>query len=291
MQTTHDLISWITDRILSHYDTHEIAQNNAWNLLEYCTRKTQAQLLLQETLQLTFEEYACLEQVVHDITVLHKPIQYILGTVPFLDLELIVRPPILIPRPETEEWCQNLIDTLKKNNARQLSILDMCSGNGCIALALAQALPDSTVLGCDINPAAVELAQENQKHNNITNCHFIVSNLFEKINHNAQFDLIVSNPPYLTKEEWSTVAPEVGLWEDPQALIADDNGMALIDIILEQSKNHLTHKLTVPQLWVEIGSTQGQFASDHAYRAGYAKVEILQDIYGKDRVLCAQLKE
>lgn len=280
-----DILQDITSRIESIYDTREIAYQNAWFILEFVTHKKQAQLIVQKELMLVPEQYNHIEHIIYQLTVLHKPLQYILGFVPFLDLTIKVKSPILIPRPETEEWVYTLIQFLKKENCVNFSILDLCTGTGCIALALAQAFPHSRVMGIDINPEALMLAQENQVINGINNCTFLQSNLFEHIA-DQKFDLIVSNPPYLSDSEWERLEPEVKIWEDPQALKAPQEGYELIDQILQESLMHLTSTSRISKnLWIEIGSGQGAHSLQKALQAGYQKCEIIKDLYNKDRVL------
>ena len=95
--------------------------------------------------------------------------------------EIFVEPPILIPRPETEQLTSWLIEKLKKVKNEKLNILDLCSGSGCISLALASALPNAFIVGADINPQAITLAQKNKKHNKIENATFIQSDLYSNI--------------------------------------------------------------------------------------------------------------
>lgn len=280
-----DYLREITTRIASVYDTWDIAHQNAWFILEHITQKKQAQLIAQQKLMLTQEQINHLEHILYELTVLHKPLQYILGFVPFLDLTLQVKPPILIPRPETEEWVGALILFLKKENQKDIKILDMCTGSGCIALALAQAFPASCVVGSDINPEAVELACNNQKINGIKNCTFVVSDLFDQLPQ-QNFDLIVSNPPYISKDEWYELEPALKLWEDSRALQAEENGLHIIKRILKEAPHHLGKtKLSSQQLWIEIGGEQGSAVRAHAANNGYQHYQIMKDLFHKERVL------
>ncbi|KAF9954452.1 hypothetical protein BGZ72_004589 [Mortierella alpina] len=215
-----------------------------------------------------------------------KPLQYILGTQPFMDLEILVRPPTLIPRWETEEWTSRLATVLKSEpgllhqnkdfstqpfyHPRAFNILDLCSGSGCISLGLASALPKGScnIIGVDVHPKAIELARENQiKNNQLLNHNRVLfrqadlqepaavdtflryltedqekgyrsHNTVGTIQNNdtvdpsptrlqslAGYNLVVSNPPYIAHSEYETLEPEVALWEDPKALLADEEGL------------------------------------------------------------------
>ncbi|KAF9296701.1 hypothetical protein BGZ88_012060 [Linnemannia elongata] len=204
-----------------------------------------------------------------------KPLQYILGTQPFMDLEILTRPPTLIPRWETEEWAARLATALKSNplifrqthqntsstTTPQFNILDICSGSGCIPLGLASALPpgSSRLFGADIHPKAVQLARDNAAHNqallnqNIVSFHqvdLLAPNAVDKflswldVDHEGtgvvnggansssgmgkgqgRYHLIISNPPYIAHSEYETLEPEVAQWEDPKALLADQEGL------------------------------------------------------------------
>jgi release factor glutamine methyltransferase len=223
-----------------------------------------------------------------------KPLQYILGSVPFCTLEILVEPPVLIPRPETEEWCFNLIKQLKQLSNKNINVLDLCSGSGCIALALAKALPEAKVLGTDISDAALKLAKKNAQFNNIKNVSFIKSDIYKKVPEKLVFDLIVANPPYITPKAWEELSPMVKKWEDKQALMANENGLAIISRIIQGAPKHLVIndefiKLHIPQLELEIDYTQGNAVKDLMEQAGLSNVEIIKDMEGKDRVVAGGL--
>jgi len=164
-QTVQQLISHYKS-ILKQCCEHDIlAEQEAWWFLEHATGKTQSALLSDDTITLTPEQQKNLDTWVMQRVKEKKPIQYIIGNVPFCNLEILVKPPILIPRPETEEWVSWLIEQLAPVKDEPLQILDLGSGSGCIGLALAKALPQSTVIGLDKNPQAIELAEKNKYHN------------------------------------------------------------------------------------------------------------------------------
>lgn len=194
------------------------------------------------------------------------PLQYLLGSVPFCGLDIMVEPPLLIPRPETEEWVLRLIDQIQSSGKTPRTILDLCTGTGCIALALARAFPQAHVVGIDINPQAVACAQKNSAHTKLNNAEFMVSDLYTTLQE-AQFDLIVSNPPYIDENDWRTLAPRVRTFEDRRALVAGDQGYALIEKIIDQAPQHLD-PMGLRMLAIEIGAAQGERVVEYATAQG-----------------------
>lgn len=259
-------------------------------LLEWVTGMSAAEVTAHSATQLTNTQQELLKIALHEHVVEHKPLQYIFGTVPFLSLTLTVRPPVLIPRPETEYWCSYLIEKLQQLPNQQLTILDMCTGSGCIALALAKALPDAKVYAVDKLDKACELAKENAQKNGLS-INVVQSDLFLQLPNDLRFDLIVSNPPYIDTQEWETLPESVKQWEDPSALLAHEHGLALLKQIINQApawltKNPLMYRL--PRLVVEIGYNQGKLVRDIFSRAGFTAIEVHKDLYGQDRFVTAE---
>lgn len=280
------LLHETSQRLRPLYDSEVIAAQNAWYLLEKVTDSSEEQLIIAQEVILSPEQEAILHDMLDRLTQQHMPLQYILGSVPFLDITVSVEPPVLIPRPETEEWCATLIETLKKNNLKKLSILDLCTGSGCIALALAQALPESFVIGTDIHKKALALAEKNRADNQIINVEIIYADIYNGMPTGEKFDLIVSNPPYIAPEEWPTLQPEVKDWEDKAALVAPEHGLAILAKIIAKAPPFLKGSLkSVPALWLEIGYQQGPVVKAMMEQAGFTKVTIIKDLYGKDRVV------
>lgn len=214
------------------------AQVVAWWLLEHVTSKNKAQLLVTQEL-LSNKEVMLIEQFIKELTVDHKPLQYILGSVDFGPLTLSVAPPTLIPRPETENWVFDLLQKLAPLKNEKLTILDMCTGTGAIGLWLCKALPNARVYAVDIAESALQLAKHNAHINKISNITFMQSDLFGALPQDIKFDLIVSNPPYIADNEWQELEPHVKNWEDKGALVASNNGLFLIEHIIKNSLNFL----------------------------------------------------
>jgi release factor glutamine methyltransferase len=295
------------------------AEQYAWWLLEALTKQSRAVLIAQQKITLDKHQAEILSEWLDDIVIQHKPLAYVLGNTPFRELNIFVQAPTLIPRPETEEWVSALIEQYKPLAYEPLRILDLCTGTGCIALSLAHAFPQSSVVGVDISDHALALAHKNAQHNMITNVTFIHSDLFSGLPPSTRFDLIVANPPYIAHEEQAALPLSVKQWEDPQALFADDKGLALITAIIEQaphwlSSNPIIEKHNLPNLAIEIGHTQGAAvvelfnkqnsithskrneiqptsATQNSEQQGEAiNVECLRDYAGKDRVVRGSIK-
>ena len=283
----HDL----TLRLLAICPHKHAAEHEAWLLLQAVTKKTKAFLLAHNPM-LTHEQEKLLNQWINDRVLHYKPLQYILETVQFCNLTLTVRPPVLIPRPETDEWCAALIEKLKPVANQPINILDLCSGNGAIALALAKACPQATVLGLDIEEQAITLANENKRANNITNVEFVISDLYNAILPNTLFDLIVSNPPYITQEEWKHLSPQIRKWEDKKALVGGIDGLDLYKKIISLAPTYLRHNKAfehhgIPQFVLEIGATQCNAVTKLLNENSFSNIQCIKDLAEKERIVVA----
>ncbi len=291
----HNLTHTISDQLLPHYQDEHLCNQYAWWMIEAITKKSKNQLIVQDNILLTDKQLRTLNTWIKKQVNEHTPLHYLIGSVPFLDVEILLEPPILIPRPETEHWCGELIERLRMLGNTPLTILDMCTGSGCIALALAKALPHATIYATDISKKALALAQKNAQHNEITNITFLQSDLFQDIPHTMHFDIIVSNPPYVSQAEWHTLEPSVKDWEDKHALVAPQHGLGILEKIILQAPQFLQPnkqlaQKNIPQLIVEIGHKQGHAVSKLMQQAWFGNVQIIKDLAGKDRVVCGRVE-
>lgn len=283
--TIFSLLEQLTTRLLPELVSRELARSQAWTLLTHLFNCDRARLCARTTVQLTVKQHELLETWVHEIVDLHKPIAYIIGSIPFLDLNLNIHPPTLIPRPETEWWAELLIMALRGMPSEKFVLLDLCTGSGCIALAVAQKFPKSRVFGIDISPAAVELAQSNALKNDIKNCRFLCSDLFDQLTEELQADIITANPPYISEAEFETLDLSVKNWEDTRALVSGNNGLELIQKILAQAPTHLTSPAGhVPTIWVEIGAYQKDAMLSLPIPQGFSRAQISNDPAGQPRL-------
>lgn len=261
----------------------------AWWILESITGKSRINLLLEKDFTLTDEQEEKIAQWLHKLTEENYPLQYLIGTVPFLNLNISVESPILIPRPETEEWVDNLIKSLAHLKNQKLTVLDIGCGSGCIGLAVAKAFPSWVVLGIDIADKAIELSEKNKLKNDVKNINFIKSDLFECVP-DAKFDFIVSNPPYISAKQYEDLDASVARWEDRQALVSSVDGLAVIKRIISNAGKYLSKKFAdKPDLILEIDYTHGSAVTALLEGAGFSKIDIKKDFMGKDRVALAQL--
>ncbi|MFC5076984.1 Release factor glutamine methyltransferase [Vibrio thalassae] len=210
-----------------------------------------------------------------------EPVAYILGEREFWSLPLNVAPSTLIPRPDTERLVELALD---KALAHAGDILDLGTGTGAIALALASELNSRSVMGVDYQVEAVELARSNATKLNISNCQFAQGSWFEPIDLVHKFSVIVSNPPYIDENDPHLSQGDVR-FEPSSALVADNNGLADIETITAQAPNYLQ---VGGWLLFEHGFEQGQAVRDILASNGFCHVATEQDYAGNDRVTLGQ---
>lgn len=297
MNTHYDLNYYINDirhKLAAVYEDDTLCQQYAWWILQAICEKTKTELIIQETVMLSPEQQQKIDQWMEYLIEDKMPLQYVLGFVPFADLEILVEPPTLIPRPETEEWCLYIIEHLSLLNKKKLMILDIATGSGCIALACAHYLPQARIVATDIADSALELTEKNIEHNKIRNVTAIKSDLFESIPRDMKFDIILSNPPYITASEFVDLDETVTRWEDHNALVAPDSGLAIIKKIIAQAgqfiqtNDEMKHK-NIPQIVIEIGYAQGSAVYELMQAAGYNNILVHKDLEGKDRFVSARI--
>ena len=207
----------------------------------------------------------------------HKPAQYIIGQADFYGMQLTVDERVLIPRPETEELVEIILD---ENHEENLSVLDIGTGSGAIALALAKNRPDWSVTAADISQDALDVASENAKNQKF-NIFFKKSDCFAEIS--EKYDIIVSNPPYISREDESEVGLNVLYSEPHLALFADEDGLAIYRRIAEDAKDYLKDS---GKIYLEIGYKQGQSVPElFRKHLPEKRVRTLKDQFGQDRMV------
>ena len=290
-----ELINNISQLLNNHYHNAILSNQYAWWIVESITKQMRTHLVTSKTILFTADDQKKLAGWLDQLINHHMPIQYLIGWVPFGDLTITIKPNTLIPRPETEEWCLKLVKQLHPFKDTKLTILDLCTGSGCIALTLAKALPSSTIYATDIDYCAVECAKYNACLNDIKNLVFIKSDLFTTFPINLSFDLIVANPPYIAPEEWNNLDKSVTYWEAKSALIANNNGMECIQAIIQNASSWLNRTgplaltSTIPQLIIEIGYTQAEATIALMKAAHYNAIQVGKDLAGKDRTVSGRI--
>ena len=207
----------------------------------------------------------------------HIPAQYIIGHAEFFGMQLKVDERVLIPRPETEE----LVDLiLTENPEKNLKVLDIGTGSGAIALALAKNRPDWTITASDISQDALDLASKNAEFQNL-NIFLKKSDCFSEIS--SKYDIIVSNPPYISRRDESEVGLNVLHSEPHLALFADEDGLAIYRRIAEEAKDYLNDG---GKIYLEIGYKPG-FSVPTLFKENLPdkRVRTLKDQFGQDRMV------
>jgi release factor glutamine methyltransferase len=228
-----------------------------------------------------------------------EPLQYILGYTEFHGLMIKVGRGVLIPRPETELLAEEAIKKMRKRNSetaspsypplakggdRGGSILDLCTGSGCIALALGKEFPETKIYGTDTSAVAIKFAEENAAMNGIKNVTFLKGNLFEPIRENLSgrtFDLIVSNPPYIKRGDIKNLQPDIREWEPSEALDGGEDGFDYYEMIIPEAKKYLKED---GYLILEIGISQAKAIEKMAVDAGYQNISLIKDYSGIERI-------
>ena len=215
------------------------------------------------------------------------PLQYLTGEQEFMGLSFLVNKHVLIPRQDTEI----LVEEVLKNLHDGMSILDLCTGSGCILLSLLRYTNNCRGLGVDISPEALSVARENAKRL-VPECllqeeegdgvklRLLESDLYERVE--GQFDVIVSNPPYIPTKVIETLMPEVREHEPRLALDGSEDGLLFYRRIIEGSRAHLKGG---GMLFFEIGYDQGKAVSELMEQAGFIQVQVTKDYAGLDRVV------
>ena len=225
------------------------------------------------------ELIAVSKDIEHDYELLKNgyPIQYLIGYVDFYGYRINVSEDTLIPRYETEYLVEKVINICNKMFNDKINILDIGTGSGAISIVLKDKL-NSMVTGCDISDKALKMALNNAKINNL-DINYVKSDIFSNIN--GKFDVIVSNPPYISRNE--VIMDSVKKYEPNIALYADNEGLYFYEIIIKNAKKFLHDKLLIA---FEIGWWQGNLIYDIAksyFNDSVIKIE--KDLTGRDRYL------
>ena len=206
----------------------------------------------------------------------HIPLAYLTGVQGFMGLDFVVNENVLIPRQDTE----TLVEEVMKQLHDGFRILDLCTGSGCILLSLLHYSNGCTGVGADISEAALAVARENAGRLGETSAVFVRGDLFENIT--GQFEIIVSNPPYIRTGTIETLMDEVRLYEPRLALDGHEDGLYFYRRIISEGKRHLCGG---GMLFLEIGYDQREDVMRLMEEAGYRDVAAARDLAGLDRVV------
>jgi len=277
-----DYRTYFIEKLTPLYDVMEAESffNIALNELKGWKR---VDVVLNPTAELSGEEIEQWNAVLHELE-LQKPIQYIFGHTHFYGLEFEVNQNTLIPRPETEELVEWIIHENKSRG--QVKILDIGTGSGCIAIALAKNLPDAQVFAIDVSADALAVAKRNAVTNTV-NVNFIEKDILAAEKLQEHFDIIVSNPPYVRNLEKAEIKQNVLDYEPHLALFVEDT-----DALIFYRKIALLAKANLPQngkLYFEINQYLGPETVQMLENFGFTNVVLRQDMYGNNRMVSASL--
>jgi len=225
-----------------------------------------------------------------------EPVQYIIGHVEFLGLDIQVGKGVLIPRPETELLALEAVHQIKNEKPEvmdsspltpysSLRILDLCTGSGCVALALGRDFPDAEIIGTDISVEALGFAGRNASANGIDNVVFLKGSLFEPVSGLPPFDLIVSNPPYIRSRDIEGLQREIREWEPLSALDGGEDGLVFYRDIFFGAGPYIGG---AGKIIAEIGFDQAEEVREIAERAGFRNISFKEDFAGMERIVKAE---
>ena len=265
-------------------DLRADAARDAALLLRHALAISHAEQLAHPTRPLTPAEVATYEALIRR-RLTHEPIQYITGEQEFYGLTLRVTPAVLIPRPETEHLVESVLAEMQQVTAYSLRILDIGTGSGAIAIALAHHLPQAHVTAVDLSPAALEVAAANAARHGLSDrIHFVQSDLLAAFAPNEPpFDTIVSNPPYVPEADRASLHPQVRDHEPASALFAGPDGLDIYRRLIPQARTALAPN---GLLALEIG--QGQRDCIATLLADWTQVRFVDDLQRIPRVALAR---
>jgi release factor glutamine methyltransferase len=280
--TLNEALQRATHQLDDVADLRADAARDAALLLRHALAISHAEQLVHPTRLLTSVEVANYEAFIAR-RLRNEPIQYITGEQEFYGLTLRVTPAVLIPRPETEHLVESVLAEL--DTSRSYRILDIGTGSGAIAIALAHHLPQAHVTAVDLSPAALAVAVVNAARHGLTDrIHFVQSDLLAALAPNEPpFDAIVSNPPYVPESDRATLHPQVRDHEPASALFAGADGFDIYRRLIPQARAAL---ITGGLLALEIG--QGQRDSIAALLADWTYVRFVEDLQRIPRVALAR---
>lgn len=269
-----------------NYDDREAANIADW-VLEYITGKKKIDHLINAQALLPADQLIKLTTLLDELAV-NRPVQYVLGEAWFAGMKFFVNESVLIPRPETEELVEWIVEESQKSKVKSQKLLDIGTGSGCIAISLKKKLPDVEVSAIDVSEAALTVAKQNALSVDAV-IEFSQLNFLEEKNWKLLpvYDIIVSNPPYIKQSEESSMAANVLAFEPALALFVPDNDALLFyRKIALFGKDHLSEN---GNIFLEINEALGKEVVTLYEEAGYT-CELRKDLQGKDRMVRVNLK-
>jgi release factor glutamine methyltransferase len=283
LMTVEQIYKEYIERLTEIYDEREAVNIAEWTL-ENITGVKKIDRVLNKQKQVssitTAELHKALDQLLK-----HRPVQYVLSEAWFYKMKFFVNEHVLIPRPETEELVEWIVEGLKIKN-EELDIIDIGTGSGCIAIALKRELTHANVLGIDVSADALKVAKQNAANQNLnidlSEIDFLETNTWQKL---PKFDIIASNPPYIPENEKKNLEENVVAYEPHLALFVSDNDPCIFyKRIAEFSLEHLKAN---GKIYVEVHEKGADKAAEIFSQYHFTST-IKKDIYGKERMICAE---
>ena len=209
------------------------------------------------------------------------PLQYLLNEQEFYGRKFYVNKGVLIPRQDTEILVEKAINIVKDKKIEVPKILDIGTGSGVIGITMALEIENSKVLGIDVSDVAIEISNKNREILKAKNIKIVKSNLFENVSF-KEFDIIISNPPYISRDEIDVMSENTLTWEPEEALFAENEGLYFYNEICDKGYDYLQKE---GYLLFEIGYKQREKVKMIMENKGYKEIEIIKDLQGLDRVV------
>lgn len=269
------------------YDAYE-AESFFYLILENKHKLRQIDLALNHELTFSDADLAVWSGFLNELKK-EVPIQYLLGKTNFYGLDFEVNENVLIPRPETEELVEWIINENKKEKkSKKIKVLDIGTGSGCIAISLAKNLPNAEVYGIDVSKKAIETAKRNAINNNV-DVTFMYLDILDTDVLTCNFDIIVSNPPYVRNLEKEEIKKNVLDYEPHLALFVDDNdALIFYRKIAALAKSGLKEN---GQLYFEINQYLGKEMTELLEKMDFKNIELRKDIYDNDRMISCKVSK
>ena len=272
-----DIIHWGENLLVSN-GFKNVRQEIEWMLCDLL-KIDRSDIYLKINTKISKRNFSKLKEWINQ-RLKNKPLQYITGKTEFYGHQISVSPDVLIPRPETERLVDIAIDTIK--NLSKPKILEVGTGSGCISIALGSAKKDANILSLDVSDSALNIAKINTKKNNISNIKFLKLDFLESIP-KGQYDLIISNPPYISKNEMKEIMLDVKEFEPKIALTDNNDGLEFYRRFSNKAKKMINEKGSLI-LEVGIGSHPIR-VREIFYSSGFNKIDLISDYNGDPRVI------
>lgn len=279
--TVLTLVEWATNHLIER--GFDEARLHVELLLAHVLSYSRLQLYTNFDRPLNEEELLQFKQLFRR-RLSHEPLQYLLGETEFMGIRLFVDQNVLIPRPETEQLVEHVVEVVKTSGKKPFEILDIGTGSGNIPIAIAKLAPNSSITSIDISIEAQDVARKNIALNEISNVTLLHADMFDDFLPGKLFNGIVSNPPYVAVDEFSMLEPEVRDFEPRIATTDNGDGYRCIRRISELAKSMLVDG---GFLMMEIGYSQAEEAKQIVDKSGLPDIEVFNDYAGHQRIISA----